>query len=113
MAAETWRHSIHHLAARLGLRGRRLLLRSGRGAGIWPVPHRRAPDRQSSPHSLVQLVRSSPRLASDDSPPRSRRLLLLSPLLYGPVARGRLTEASTVPFLSPDSRFGYLPVVPL
>ncbi len=54
---------------------------------LWTESYRGIADWQCGSHPLVQPLRSSADLAGNHAPPRGRRLLLLSALLYGPGSR--------------------------
>ena len=83
-----------HRPAGLGVRGRRLDLRRGGGAGLGAAAHRRAAGRPGAAHPLVQPLRPAAGLGGDDAPPRGRGLVLLPPLPHGPAARGRHAQAA-------------------
>ena len=92
--------------AGVGLRGGRLDVRRGGGAGVGPAAHRRTADRASAAHPLVQPLRPARRMARDDAAQRGGGLVLLPSLPHGPARRarhGRSAPRGTSPNSPPPS----------
>src|SRR4051812_24580421 len=91
VAVQVSRGSESLPSAGVGIRSGGFKLRGRGGPAIRIRPDGRTADRPGGPNSLVQPVRSAARVAGHNSPPRSGRIVVLSPLLHGAAARGRDT----------------------
>src|SRR3954447_5382368 len=101
-----------HGPANLGLGSGCVHLWRRRGAGVRAETHGRIAGRSCRARALVQPLRSSTRLAGDDTTPRSGGVVVLPPFLYGPAARRWVAETGAEAFLETDAGARDLPVVP-
>src|SRR5215208_6351629 len=111
MAEQTPGNTRGDAPASLGVRGWRVYLWSGRGAGVGSAAHGRNFEGSSRQSALVQPLRSAARMAGDDAPSRGGRFFLLQALLHGAGARRRLSETRVQTLPEVCSGSWYLPVV--